>query len=96
MGYLLPPPPILINRSWSCEYCSRENPVSRLTCLGCQAPKPKRIAQVREVTYKGVPISRLTDEERDEALEAAKSRFRNMYIGPRSMSEILRSIWNMK
>ena len=53
---------------WHCAYCGQSNAAGREGCRGCQAPKQARAARVREsvTTWKGVPLSRLTEEERDE------------------------------
>ena len=59
------PPPAPV---WHCAYCGQSNAAEREGCRGCQAPKPTRSAMVREsvTTWKGVPLSGLTEEERDE------------------------------
>ncbi len=53
---------------WHCAYCGQSNAAEREGCRGCQAPRRARVARAREsvTTWKGVPLSRLTEEERDE------------------------------
>ena len=74
-GSPTPEPP-----SWTCAYCDRENHGDRLTRAGCQAGRPTRIARVRENTYKGVALSKLSEAERKEAAEYMVSEMRT---GPR-------------
>ena len=56
---------------WHCAYCGQSNAAEREGCRGCQAARPEHSARVREsvATWKGVPLSELTEEERDEMRE---------------------------
>ena len=73
---------------WHCAYCGQSNAAEREGCRGCQAPKVERSARVREsvTTWKGVPLSELTEEEREEAAEYLVGEMRD---GPRPMPAIL-------
>ena len=53
---------------WHCAYCGQSNAAEREGCRGCQAARPLHAAMVHErvTTWKGVLLSRLTEEERDE------------------------------
>ena len=53
---------------WHCDYCGQSNAAEREGCRGCQAARPVHAAMVHEsvTTWKGVLLSRLTEEERDE------------------------------
>ena len=59
---------------WACQYCGRANPSDRLTCNGCQAPYRHGVARYSEMTYKGRPLSTLTDAEMDEAADAVMNQ----------------------
>ena len=56
---------------WHCAYCGQSNAAEREGCRGCQAARPAPTDRVRErvTTWKGVPLSELTEEERDEMRE---------------------------
>ena len=77
MGRLTPLPPAGSHATnpfaqastWTCAYCGRENHGTKLICAGCQAGKQVRTARVRETTWKGVPLSKLTEDEREEMAE---------------------------
>ena len=63
------PPTFEPIRLWTCAYCGQSNAAEREGCRSCQAPRTvetARTARARETTWKGVLLSRLTEEERDE------------------------------
>ena len=63
-----PPPPPTSTIVWHCAYCGQSNAAEREGCRGCQAARPAHAAMIREsvATWKGVPLSELTEEERDD------------------------------